>query len=167
MPLYLNDLDVVAEVDGVESALIVACYMCPAVHLAAREGRPFLRLFNDFVKSAPFEEHMKGIQEALRAIDVNTSLYRSLFICMWPVSRRRKLAKYAEKYDAVVVLACDSATETVREAVKSTGCKVIRGMEVAGITNVKMRFGLPCDISFQDCKMVPIAETRSDAAMPD
>ena len=47
---------------------------------------------------------------------------------MWSEGRRKKLRKGAKKLDAVIVLGCDTANETVREAVKSTGARVIEGM---------------------------------------
>jgi hypothetical protein len=37
MPIHLDDLDVVSEVAGLSSALIVPCNMCPAVTVAVRE----------------------------------------------------------------------------------------------------------------------------------
>ena len=45
MPLHFKDLDVVAEVKGLSSALIVPCYMCPAVTVAIRENKPFMQFF--------------------------------------------------------------------------------------------------------------------------
>jgi hypothetical protein len=57
----------------------------------------------------------------------------------------------------VIVLGCVSATETVRDSLKPTECKVIEGMEVAGIMNAELRFQLPCSLSFEDCKLTPIS----------
>jgi hypothetical protein len=65
----------------------------------------------------------------------------------------------------VIVLGCDSATETVRDSVKSTDCKVIEGMEVAGIMNAKPRFHLPCNVSFEDCKIIPISQQKKEEDM--
>ena len=48
MPIHLEDQDVVSEAATVSSALIVPCYMCPAVTVAVREDKPFLRLFRNF-----------------------------------------------------------------------------------------------------------------------
>ena len=48
-----------------------------------------------------------------------------------------------------------SATETIREAVKSTDIKVIQGMEVTGFINAKMKFHWPCKVSFDDCRVLP------------
>lgn len=67
------------------------------------------------------------------------------------------MQKRAEQYDAVIVLGCDSATETVRDMVKSTDCKVIEGMKVAGIMNARIKFKLPGNVSFDNCKTVPIS----------
>jgi len=161
MPVHFKDLDVASQVDGVRSALIVPCNLCPAVTVAVREKRPFMQFFKSFFKSAPFEEYLKAMQSRLREQGVKTKIFRSnlyhqWFVCMWTERRREKLRKVARQYDAVVVLGCDSATETVRDAVKSTGCRVIEGMETTGILNGRMKFHLPCNISFDECEVVPI-----------
>jgi hypothetical protein len=88
---------------------------------------------------------------------------------MWPSGRRKKLQKAAKQYDAAIVLGCDTATETVRESLESTGCRVIEGQEVTGFTNAKMRFRLPCNVCFEECKIVPFSrrgkkEPRTDMA---
>ncbi|UCG67227.1 MAG: hypothetical protein JSW12_09685, partial [Deltaproteobacteria bacterium] len=130
MPVHFNDLDVVSEVAGVSSALIVPCNLCPAATVAVRERKPFMKLFRSFLKSVPFEQYVRALQSRLRDNGVNTkvfksNLYHQWFLCMWTSGKRKKLQKYARQYEAVIVLGCDSATETVRDAVKSTDCKVI------------------------------------------
>ena len=170
MPIHLNDLDVVSEVAGLSSALIVPCNMCPAVTVAVREEKPFIQFFRSFLKSAPFEQHIRALQSRLREKGVNTkvfksNLYHQWFLCMWTSGRRKKLQKYAKQYEAVIVLGCDSATETVRDLVNSSDSKVIEGMEVAGIMNAKLRFHLPCNVSFEDCKIVPISQKKNEEGM--
>jgi hypothetical protein len=165
MPIHFNDLDVVSEVAGLSSALIVPCNMCPAVTVAVRERKPFMQLFRSFLKSAPFEEYLKALQSRLREQGVNTEVFRSnlyhqWFMCMWTSEKRKKLQKCAEQYDAVIVLGCDSATETVRDVVKSDDCKVIEGMEVTGIMNAELRFHLPGNVSFENCKTVPMSQQK-------
>jgi len=171
MPIHLDDLDVVSEVAGLGSALIVPCNMCPAVTVAVREQRPFMNFFRSFLKSAPFEEYIGALQSRLAEDGVKTevfrsSLYHHWFMCMWTSGRREKLRKCAERYDAVIVLGCGSATETVRGSIESTGCKVIEGMEVTGIMNAKLRFHLPCNISFQDCQVTPISQSKGGERAP-
>ena len=165
MPIHFNDLDVVSEVSGLSSALIVPCYMCPAVTVAVREEKPFLQLFRNFMKSAPFEQYMTTLQSRLKERGVKTKVFKSIpshewFMCMWTSGKRKKLQKCAEKYDAVIVLGCDSAAETLRNAVKTTDCKVIEGMEVAGIMNAQIKFNWPGNVSFENCRTVPISQQK-------
>ena len=170
MPIHFNDLDVVSEVAGLSSALIVPCNMCPAVTVAVREKKPFIQLFRSFLKSAPFEQHIRALQSRLREEGVNTKVFKSYlphqwFLCMWTSRRSKKLQKYAKQYEAVIVLGCDSATETVRDSIKSPGCRVIEAMEVTGIMNAKLRFDLPCNVSFEDCKVIPISQQKKQKDM--
>jgi len=171
MPIHFNELDVVSEVAGLSSALIVPCYMCPAVTVAVREKKPFIQLFRNFLKSAPFEQYMMTLQSQLTEYGVKTKVFKSIpshewFMCMWTLGKRRKLQKCAEQYDSVIVLGCDSATETVRDVVKSTDCKVIEGMEVAGIMNAQIRFHLPGNVSFENCKTVPLSPQKQKESAP-
>jgi hypothetical protein len=171
MPIHLNDLDVVSDVAGLTCALIVPCNMCPAVTVAVREERPFIEFFRGLLKSAPFEEYIRALQFRLKEKGVKTkvfrsSLYHQWFLCMWTSGRRKKLETYAKQFEAVIVLGCDSATETVRDSIRSTNCKVIEGMRVAGIMNAKLRFHLPCSLSFEDCKITSISQQREEREIP-
>ncbi|MHC4232437.1 MAG: hypothetical protein ACYSUS_00010 [Planctomycetota bacterium] len=162
MPIHLNDLDVLTEAIGVSSALIVPCNMCPAVSVAIRKKKPFMQFFRSVIKSQPFEEYLREMQSRLKAEGIKTKVFRSIFyhqwfLCIWTAARRKKLKKQMAHYDAVIVLGCDSATETIRDLVESTDCKIIEGMKTAGITNAKPRLRLPCDVYFEDCKTIPIA----------
>jgi hypothetical protein len=144
--------------------------MCPAATVSVRENKPFIQFFRSFLKSAPFEQYIRALQSRLREKGVITKVFKSniyhqWFMCMWTSGRRKKLQKYAKQYQAVIVLGCDSATETVRDSVKSTECKVIEGMKVAGIMNAKLSFHLPCNISFEDCRVIPISQQRKDETM--
>lgn len=170
MPIHFSDLDVVSEVAGLSSALIVPCNMCPAVTVAEREKKPFIELFKSFLKSTPFEQYLRAMQSLLIEIGVNTEVFKSYiphqwFMCMWTSGKRRKLQKCAKKYDAVIVLGCESATETVYDAVKSSDCKVIEGMETAGIMNAQLRFHLPGNVSFENCKIVTISQQKKEENM--
>jgi hypothetical protein len=175
MPIHFEDLDVVSQLDGVRSALIVPCNLCPAATVAVREQRPFMQFFRSFFASAPFDQYIKTLQFRMAEKGVKTQVFRSRlyhqwFLCMWTAARRKKLRKSAKQHDAVVVLGCDSATETVRDAVRSTDCKVIEGMGVAGIMNAQLSFHLPGNVSFQNCKIVPISRrggfATSESASP-
>jgi hypothetical protein len=171
MPIHLNDRDVASEVAGLSSALIVPCNMCPAVTVAVREKKPFIQFFRNLLKSAPFERHIKALQSRLREQGVHTEVFESnlphqWFMCMWTSGRRKNLERQAKQYDAVIVFGCESATETVREAVESADCKVIEGMSVAGIMNGIPRFHLPGNVSFEECKVVPFSQRKERERIP-
>ena len=163
MPIHFDDLDVASEVAGLSSALIVPCNMCPAATVAVREQRPFMQFFKSLLKSPPFERYIRALQSLLKDRGVDTkvfrsSLYHQWFLCMWTPSQRKKLQKHAKQYEAVIVLGCGSATETVRDAVETSGVRVIEGMAATGIMNTKLRFHLPCSVSFEDCKVLPMPQ---------
>ena len=167
MPLQLIDLDVASEVSGLSSALIVPCNMCPAVSVAVREHKPFMQFFRSFMKSAPFEKHIRDLQSQLKEKGVKTKVFRSRlyyhwFICMWTFGHGKRLQQYAKQFDAVIVLGCDSAVETVRDLLNSTDCKVIEGMEVIGIMNAKLRFKLPGSVAFENYRIIPILERKNE-----
>lgn len=168
MPLHFEDLDMVSQAAGLNSALIVPCNMCPAVTIAVREHRPFLQFFRSFLKSAPFENYLRKLQSQLGEKGVKTKVFRNRlyhhwFVCMWPWRRRKKLEKCARQYDAVIVLGCDSANEIVRDVAESNDCKVIEGMKATGIMNAKLKFHLPCNLSFEDCRIVPMPRRKEEA----
>ncbi len=163
MPIHLNELDVVSEVEELDSVLIVACNMCAGASLAMKENKPFLQFFRSLLKSPPLERYMKSLKLRLSEKGLKTQWFRGgiiqqFFLCLWTSKQRNKLQQRAKKYDAVIVLGCDSAIETVRESVKGTDCNVVKGMEVAGIMNTKPKFHLPCNISFEDSKIIPICD---------
>jgi hypothetical protein len=161
MPIHFEDLDVLSEVTGVSSALIVPCNMCPAVTVAVREEEPFLRFFRSPLKSTPFYRYIKALQSGLEENGVRTEVFSSMiphqwFMCMWTSSHRKKLQKYARQHDAMIVLGCQSATETVRDAVGGTSCRIIEGMQTSGIMNARLALHWPDKITFDDCTIVPI-----------
>jgi hypothetical protein len=170
MPIHLRDRDVVSEAAGVKSALIVPCNMCPAVTVAVNQEQPFLRLFRSWLKSAPFDQYIKDLRFRLGEKGVKTEVFKSpiyhqWFLCMWTGGRRRKLQKRARGHDAVIVLGCDTANETVRDAVRSTGARVIEGMEIAGLMNAKLSIQLPANIAFKGCKIIPISGQQKNSEM--
>ena len=166
MPIHFNDVDLDSEVSGLKSALIVPCIMCPAVTVSIREKQPLMKLFRSIFKSVPFEQYLKALQSRLgdkgiKADIFNSRLYQHWFLCMWSSARRKKLQRHAQRYEAVIVLGCDSATKTARDAIPSTDCKVIEGMKVGGLTNAKMKISFPANISFEDVKIVPLPKQET------
>jgi len=101
---------------------------------------------------------------------VSTELFRSdlphqWFMCMWTSGRRRKLLSRARQHDTVIVMGCDSATETARDSVRSIDCRVVQGMEVAGVMNATLRLDPLGNVSFQGCKTVPLSSQTKEERM--
>lgn len=167
MPIHFDDLDVVSEVKEASSVLIIPCYMCPAVTVAVREGRPFIQFFSNFLTSPPFEKYLKKLQSDLGRKGVASKVFKSRFIhqwflCMWSSGCREKLKRQLDGYDSVVVLGCESANETVRSLIKNDACKIIQGMEVTGFMNAKMKIRWSGNISFEDCRVIPFSPQVKD-----
>jgi hypothetical protein len=68
---------------------------------------------------------------------------------MWTSKRRKKLLERAKKHEALVVMGCEAAVETVRNSVESTTCQVIQGMKSEGIMSIQPKFSLPCNIRLE------------------
>jgi hypothetical protein len=68
---------------------------------------------------------------------------------MWASGRRRKLAKCAAEFEGAVVLGCEATVEIVRDAIRSTDCRVIEGMENEGIMSVLPTVSFPFNISLE------------------
>ena len=75
MPIHFSDRDVASEVAGLSSVLIVPCYICPAVTVAAREKKPFIQLFKYFLKSAPYENYISTLQSRLKEHGVKSEVF--------------------------------------------------------------------------------------------
>lgn len=163
MPIHFHDVDLTPEISGLKSALIVPCIMCPAVTVAIREKKPLMRFLRSPFKSAPFEQYLEALKAQLLENGVksevfNSRLYQHWFLCMWSTGRRKKLQARAKEHEAVIVLGCDSAVETIQDAVKSTGCKVIEAMKVGGLTNARLKLSFPDKVSFEGVKIVPMPQ---------
>jgi hypothetical protein len=65
---------------------------------------------------------------------------------MWTSKRRKKLLERAKKHEALVVMGCEAAVQTVRNSLESTTCQVIQGMKSEGIMSIQPEFSLPCNI---------------------
>jgi hypothetical protein len=152
MPFYLKNSDVLSQVAGLQSVLIVPCRFCPAASLAVRENKPYIELFRRFLRTEAYESYIQTLKRRLKDVGIQSVVFDSklahqFVACMWTSGRRRKLAERAAQFDGVVVLGCDAAVGLVRDALGSTNCRVIRAMEVEGIMNVVPALSFPGNIS--------------------
>ena len=160
MPFYLKDVDVVSEVSKFKSALIVLCRFCPAASLAVRNDKPYIEFFRRLLKTEPYEELIDNMQSRLNKEGLKTGVFKgnllNYLICMWTSGFRKKLIKHASQFQAVVVMGCEGAYESVQEILKSTDCKVFHGMESEGVLNAIPKVGLPFNIAFEKYKVTPM-----------
>lgn len=153
MPFYLKEVDVVPEISRFQSALIVICRFCPAASMAMRNNQPYIELFRRFLRTESFEQHIEDLQSRLEKEGVRTDLFQgnllNFMTCMWTLRQQEKLSERAREYDVAVVMGCESAYENVCDKVKSTGCRVIQGMESEGVFSAIPKFRLPFNISLE------------------
>ncbi len=154
MPFYLKESDILPQVAGLQSVLIVPCRFCPAASLAVREKKPYIELFRKFLSTAAYDSFIQTQKRRLTYEGIKTAVFDSklphhFVACMWTSGRRKKLAKRAAEFEGVLVMGCDAAVETVRNSIRSTDCRVIHGMENEGIMNVLPHVSFPFNISLE------------------
>lgn len=161
MPVYLKTIDDLSRLEKFRSVLIVPCRFCPAASMAVTTRRPYFEFLRRFFKTAAYEELIASIRSKLTQKGVRADVFRSRWlhqfvVCMWTSRRRRKLSERARKYEALVVLGCEAALDTVQDAVQATPCKVFQGMRTEGIMGIKPHFTPPCNVSLELHNVTPL-----------
>lgn len=161
MPVYLKNIDDFEQLEMFESVLIVPCRFCPAASMAVSTNRPYFEFFRRFLQTAPYEELIDAIKSNLEEKGVKADVFKSRWlhqfvVCMWTSRRRKKLSNLARKYEAIIVLGCEAALDTVHDSVQSNTCNVFQGMRTEGIMGIKPRFELPCNISLDLNNVTPL-----------
>jgi hypothetical protein len=70
--------------------------------------------------------------------------------------QREKLLEQTNKYEAVVVMGCEAAYESVCNIIKSTDCQIFHGMESEGVMSAIPKFHWPFNISLKLFSVTPI-----------
>jgi len=168
MPFCLDVKDVVPEVANFESVLIVPCRFCPAASMAVKNGEPYIEFPRRSLRTASYERLIKSMKHGFEGRGVRTSVFKSnllhqFVLCMWTSKRRKQLLERPKEFDAVVVMGCEAAVETVRTALESAACQVIPGMKVEGIMSIEPRLSLPCNVSLELEGVTPYIHPESQA----
>lgn len=161
MPFILKDNKDISKFTGFNSVLLVPCRFCPAASSAVRNNKPYFEVWRRFLKTDSYEREIDTLKSTLEKRGIRTGIFKSRLIhqfvlCMWTSRRRRKLLKYARDYEAVVVLGCEAAVQTVRDSVKSSSCKVVPGLESEGVMSIQPRFHFPCNLSLELESITPL-----------
>lgn len=170
MPFYLDQADVFRDVAGAgfESVLIVPCRFCPAASMAVKSRGPYIEFFRRFLKTASYERLIDNMRDRFERMGIRTSVFRSrllhqFVLCMWTSRRRNKLAQRASQHDALVVMGCEGAVQTVRDSVSGTSCQVIQGLKTEGLMTVRPHLRLPCNLFLELDKVNPLLRLEAPA----
>ena len=153
MPVNLIPKDVSSDLAGFNSVLIASCPVCPPMCLAMQKNEPFIEFFKHGVKTAAFEEHIQSIRDSLEERGVRTGVFcihtPTPMMCLWTERQRKRLMKRAKGYEAVLILACDSGTESAKDALKDTDCQVIQSLDMDGVINATTSIHFPLTVVMQ------------------
>jgi hypothetical protein len=171
MPLHLEPLDVSDNLQNTRSVLIVSCPICPTVSLAAEKASPLIEFFKSGIKTRAYEDCIREIREPLEQRGVQTGVFTIYApcpaMCLWTKGQRNRLLKRASNYEAVLVMGCESARHTVKQALKSIDCEVILAMRLTGITNVTVKLQLPLTVTLENLARVNANEEVNNVSSID
>jgi len=161
MPVYLTEVDDFSKLEEFKSVLIVPCRFCPAASLAVKTKTPYFAFLKHLLKTPAYEEYVETVQTKLESMGLETNIFRSYLphqfvVCMWTDRRRQKLRDVAQNYDAVLVMGCEAALDTIHDSIDPAICQVFQGMRTQGIMSIKPLFGLPCDVSLELNRITPL-----------
>ena len=150
MPVNLTPRDVSADLAGFNSVLIASCPVCPPMCIAMQKKEPFIEFFKHGIKTAAFEDYIQSIRDTLGERGVRTGVFSihtpTPMMCLWTERQRKRLKKRAKDYEAVLILACDSGTESAKDALKDTDCQVIQSLDRDGVINATTSIHFPLTV---------------------
>jgi hypothetical protein len=165
MPVYLKNIHDFQLLEQFKSVLIVPCRFCPAASLALRNNEPYFEFFRHLLKTAAYERYIETMKSELGKRGVTADVFRSrvphqFVMCMWTRRRRRQLMKRAKKYEALVVLGCEAAVQTILDSADTVSFQVLQGMRTEGIMSILPRFKWPDSITLQLNSITPLIHQK-------
>ncbi len=149
MPIYLEPVDISHQLKEFASVLIVFCPICPPISLSIQKHSACLELSKRGFKSTAFQDYIRSIRESLEDFGIKTGVFSTYmpcpFMCLWTKGQRERLRNRTKDYEAAVVLGCDTASYTARQALQDTNCQVFQTMRTTGLTNRNRKFSFPDD----------------------
>jgi hypothetical protein len=167
MPVYLHATNDFSGLAKFKSVLIVPCRFCPAASLAVSRRAPYFDFFPNFLKTPAYEQYLGSVESTLVNMGIKTRTFKSYLphqfvTCMWTRRRRAKLRQVARNYEAVLVMGCEAALNTVQDAIDSAASRVFQGMRTEGIMSIKPLFHLPCSVSLELNRITPLLHKRNN-----
>jgi hypothetical protein len=166
MPFHLKPIDDISEFTQFKSVLIIPCRFCPAASSSINNKEPYFEFFRKFLKTDSYERDINNLKSQFEIEGIKVDVFESKMIhqfvlCMWTEKRRKKLRKLANEYEALIVLGCEAAVNTVSDAVQSPSCKVFQGLETEGVMSILPKFHFPANISLKIQSLTPMALQKS------
>ena len=150
MPVNLTPRDVSADLGEFDSVLIASCPVCPPMCLSMQKKEPFIEFFKHGIKTSAFEVYIQSTRDSLEERGVRTGVFSihtpTPMMCLWTKGQRARLLKQANDYEAVLILACDSGTESAKDALKDTNCQVIQALDMDGVINATTSIHFPLTV---------------------
>jgi hypothetical protein len=168
MPFLLKVIEDISEFEQFKSVLIVPCRFCPAASSAVKENKPYIELFRKFMKTDSYEQSINTLRSKFEERGIRTGIFKSKLIhqfvlCMWTSKRRKKLRDRTKEYEALIILGCEGAVQTVRDSLTSSSCKIFQGLETEGLMSIKPKFQLPCNISLELESVTPVLLQKNES----
>ncbi len=162
MPINLQPVDVMTDLQDAESVLIVPCPICPQFSLAMQNDSPWLEMFKYGLKTGALEDHISELRESLESRGIRSDVFTMRMplpmMCLWTDGQRKRLAKRAQGYDTIIVLGCDSAAFTAEQVLGKKGCRVVQAMRMVGITNATVTRRFPLTFELEDASRVDVKQ---------
>ncbi len=170
MPVYLKDTHDFQQLEQFESVLIVPCRFCPAASLAVRNNEPYFEFFRHMLQTAAYERYIETMKSELEKRGVKADVFRSripqqFVVRMWTRRRRKQLMRLAKKYDAVVVLGCEAAVQTILDSVDTESFQVVQRRRTEGIMSILPRFQWLDSIPLQLNSITPLLHQKQGSEL--
>ena len=165
MPMYLKETYEIEKLEQYENVLIIPCRFCPAASLAISKNDPYFTFFRNLLQTAAYERYIARMKSELEKRGVQADVFRSRWlhqfvVCMWTRRRRALLRKRAQRYDALLVLGCEAAVQTIMDSLGAVSIPVIQGMRTEGIMSILPRFQWPDRITLQINSITPLLHSQ-------
>lgn len=165
MPEYLKEPDNFEKLTQFEKVLLIPCRFCPAASFAISKNEPYFNFFRCLRQTAAYERSIETMKAELEKKGILADVFKSrllhqFVVCMWTSRRRTMLRKQAKRYDALVVLGCEAAVQTIIDSLDDVSIPVIQGMRTQGIMSVLPRFQWPGRITLQINSITPLLHSN-------
>lgn len=165
MPVYLKETQEFEKLAQFAKVLIIPCRFCPAASLAISSNTPYFEFFRHLLQTDAYERYIDTMKTELERRGVKVDVFKSrllhqFVVCMWTSRRRSKLRKRAETYDALMVLGCEAAVQTIMDSLDDLPIPMIQGMRTEGIMSILPQFQYPGSITLQINSITPLLHSK-------